>query len=217
MGLGTTGHISDHIQMIRDANRSQFSRCLVRSHGDERFAHSRHLARFTQPTHDCFIPDTQPQHVIAAQIGILAPVQGGLLIQKITVFCHFDCQDLTQITFPNQALYGFVDAQGERGGHNLSYQVRSRLRRRQHLLRFLQIAGHARLAHDMLTCLEGANCRPAMQVGPGADDDRIDIGSVNELPPVIIDNGNIEFRRDLHGGGSAPVTDGDDFHTLDGA
>src|SRR4051794_16728321 len=73
------------------------------------------------------------------------------------------------------------------------------------------IACHPRLAHDVLAGLQRGTGHLAVQVGPGADHNRVRVIGRDELTPVVVDLGNMKGLGNPPGGFPAAVTYADDL------
>ena len=76
-----------------------------------------------------------------------------------------------------------------------------------HALRLARVQGHPRLRKNVLVCIKGSQRDWAVEVRPGADDDGIDLGIGDQLFPVAVSLGDVEFPGDLGGGFAAPIAD----------
>ena len=84
-----------------------------------------------------------------------------------------------------------------------------------HAVCFLGVAGHARLGQDVFA---GVECRAsdfAMQIGPRADHDRIDLGIVEQRVPMRIHAGDLKFLGDAGRRLGAAINDADEIDAGD--
>ncbi len=102
-------------------------------------------------------------------------------------------------------------------GHDLAHELRMLSRRGEHLVGLRRVQAHACLGEDVLA---GSQCRQRdrrMQIGPGADDDGVDVRVVDEIFPGGEAAGNGEFPCHCRGGFEATVGDGDNLDVRDSA
>ena len=91
------------------------------------------------------------------------------------------------------------------------HELRTRLRRREHLPALAQVHRHAGLAENVFARFERGDGDGRMQDRRRADPDDVEIGPVDELGPVVHHVGNVKIARDRFGGFAAGIADGDDL------
>ena len=86
----------------------------------------------------------------------------------------------------------------------------------QHLFGLVQVHGHAGLAEAVFAGPQGGDGVFPVPVGPGADEDGIDVVASQQGLPGLLDVWNAEISGHRLGAGAAAVGDGDDINTVDG-
>lgn len=95
--------------------------------------------------------------------------------------------ELAQVALRNPLAHDLVSLEAERAGHDLGHEMRALLGGPQHATCLGSVHAHPCLGEHMLA---GFQCRQrdrAMQIRPGADDDRINVRARHHLLPVVVD------------------------------
>ena len=141
-------------------------------------------------------------------------MHGRVFVQKAAAGAHFDGQQLAQIAFSQQPLNRLIYTEGKRRGYNLRDQMRLGLRRIAHEMGFGGVHRHACFTHDVLAGSQGSHRQAAVHVGPGADDNGIDVRRIDQIRPAFIDMGNLELGRHPFTGGATAVANRNNFNTF---
>ena len=111
-----------------------------------------------------------------------------------------DFPELTERTSSHQVTDDSVHGQRPRRRHDLRDELRVPARLREHRLRLRDVGRHARLREDVLAGLERRPRDLSVQVGPGADAHRIDVGRGHHLTPIRRHAGDPMTARNPLGG-----------------
>ena len=106
--------------------------------------------------------------------------------------------------------------QGEWGGDDLRDAFRMLVGGLKHGPCFSFIHRHPGFAQHMFPRLQSHAGRLAMQVGPGADDHRVDVFGLDDVVPVIANRGDLEFVGDFLRRGRGAVGHFRDLASFDG-
>src|SRR6266508_1194906 len=87
-------------------------------------AHCHDMGGLADPAHETFVPDTQAQHVVPAQVGILPPMNRAVAVEKAIAIAHVDCKYVAKILLCDQALNRRIYSQRMWCRHDLCDQLR---------------------------------------------------------------------------------------------
>ena len=140
--------------------------------------------------------DPQREHVVAALLGVLAPVQGSLGIRKDVVGAdHHDLADLSQKPVIDHFADVIVLHEPEGAGDDLLDQVGILMSGLQHPVRLFRVARHPGFRENVFPGCQRRTGDLAVKVGPGADADGIDLRIGDQFVPARKSLRDAEFFR----------------------
>ena len=159
--------------------------------------HGHHGLRGPDPSHHRLVPDAHVQDVVAAERGVLPPVQRLADVGEARLLGRLQLhgQHLADVTFGDEALHGRIQLERGRAGHELRHEVRLLARGLEHAPAFGRVHRHARFAEHVLAGLERGDRQLGVHVRPRADADRVDVRCPDHLPPVARDARDPELLR----------------------
>ena len=192
MSLGAVGELHQDVHVVGDGHRLEIA-VVIHSAGHGDLGHCHYLGRRAGPANHAFVPNTHIEDIVAAESAVLPPVQRGAGIHETGgQHLSFHRQQVAQIAVGHQLLYQIIHPKGGRPRHNLGHQVGPVQRGVEHRFGFIGIRGHPGLAKDVFALFQSGHGEVGMHIGPGADADGVDGWVVQQIPPVIVNGGDVE-------------------------
>ena len=115
----------------------------------------------------------------------------------------------------DQLFYERAHSKSKRAGDDLCHKFRVCLGGGQHLAGFRQVAGHSSFTQDMLSRLQRCAGDLAVQVRPGPDHDRVDVGRFHNGLPLLVGLRNAELASHTSCRIRPQIRNGDQLHPRD--
>src|SRR5262249_52866436 len=116
----------------------------------------------------------------------------------------------------DQLLNDVVALEAERAGDDLGDEAGRPAGGGEHAVRLAGVHAHACLGQDVLAHLQGGEGDGAVQVRPGAGDDGVDVGVLDEVLPALEGARDAVLPGDGGGRFRPAVADGDDLDAGEG-
>ncbi len=177
-----------------------------------------HAHRRRHPAQQRFMDDPERQHVEARQRAVLPPRQRRGRIGEGSA----EAPDVCLAQFAQEARLDQLDhdpvpLEAEGAGHDLSDKVGVLAGGGEHAVGLGGVHAQPCLGQDVLALGQRCECDRAVQVGPGADDDGINLGVGDQLLPVAIGARDAVLVGGGGGGFRPAVDDSDHLNVGQGA
>ena len=167
-----------------------------------------YASRWRCPARGRFVQDAHGEHVEAADIRILPPVQHLAVVPECVIRAEYDqLAELAQKAILDHAANRLMLFQSKRTGNNLRDEFGMSLSGSKHPVRLAGVTRHASFRQHVLAGFQGGAGNLAMQVGPRPNHHGIKIGIFNQGLPMRILFGDAEFLGRLSGGLGRPIHD----------